>query len=381
MQSANRLVTAQIELKQPINITPRLMQLAGMFDLTLSEESCSSWDICFELPETWNIGLIVGASGSGKTTLARKIFNDSLVDKWEWSEHKSIVDDFPKEMGVKEITELLSSVGFSSPPSWVRPFRALSNGEQFRVFIARTLAEKRDVAVVDEFSSVVDRTVAQIGSSAIQKTVRKKNQKFVAVSCHFDIINWLEPDWIFNTGTSEFFSGRYLHQRPAIEVKIFRVHHSLWQQFRQHHYLNTNLNSSAACFAAFIHDAPVAFSAWLPFPHAKRTNTKSEHRTVTLPDYQGIGIGNRLSTTIASMWKALGYTSLSTTSHPGMIQHRSNSSLWRLARLGRNSRPGTNSRFRSHANTRLSASFEYIGEAMNIDSAKRLYYGVNGMNI
>lgn len=66
-------------------------------------------------------------------------------------------------MGIKDIVGLLSSVGFSSPPSWVRPFRVLSTGEQFRVTMARTLAEMPDLAVVDEFTSVVDRTVARPG--------------------------------------------------------------------------------------------------------------------------------------------------------------------------------------------------------------------------
>lgn len=375
MQGIDRLINIQIELKQSVNVTPRLIQTAGMFDFTLPDESRSSWHIRFELPEKWNIGLIVGASGSGKTTLAKKIFSDFLVERWEWSEHQSIIDDFPKEMSIKEITELLSSVGFSSPPAWLRPFFALSNGEQFRVFIARTLAERRDIAVVDEFSSIVDRTVAQIGSSAIQKAVRKRDQKFVAISCHFDILSWLEPDWVFNTSTGEFFSGRYLHQRPNIEVKIFRVHHSLWQQFRQHHYLNTDLKRGASCFAAFIHEKPVAFSAWIYFPHPRRSDMKIEHRTVVLPDYQGIGIGNHLSAVIASLWKALGYTSISTTSHPGMIQHRRKSSQWQLTRLGRNSSSGKNSSIKRHATTRFTASFKYIGKAMNIEDAKRLHDG------
>jgi ABC-type Mn2+/Zn2+ transport system ATPase subunit len=83
-----------------------------------------------------------------------------------------------------EITALLSSVGFSSPPSWLKPFHVLSNGEQFRVTLARILAEAPELAVVDEFTSVVDRTVAQIGSHALAKTVRAGNRCFVAVSAH-----------------------------------------------------------------------------------------------------------------------------------------------------------------------------------------------------
>ena len=40
---------------------------------------------------------------------------------------------------------------------------------------------------MDEFTSVVDRQVAQIGAHAIQKYVRKHGRQFVAVSCHYDI--------------------------------------------------------------------------------------------------------------------------------------------------------------------------------------------------
>ena len=221
--------------------TPRVMQLEGIFDVPPSEKSAESWTVNLELPEKWNVGLIVGASGSGKTTVARELFGDNLISGFEWSKDKSILDDFPEEMSIKDICGLLSSVGFSSPPSWVRPFHALSNGEQFRVNMARTLAENKTLAVVDEFTSVVDRTVARIGSAAIQKTVRKRNQKIIAVSCHYDIAEWLEPDWIYQPATDTLSVGRSL-QRPKIELTIKRVHSSAWQLFRKHHYLNTSLN-------------------------------------------------------------------------------------------------------------------------------------------
>ena len=61
---------------------------------------------------------------------------------------------------------------------WLRPFHVLSNGEQFRATIARALAESakgRELVVIDEFTSVVDRTVAQIGSAAIAKTIRRRH--------------------------------------------------------------------------------------------------------------------------------------------------------------------------------------------------------------
>lgn len=353
--------------------TPRVMQLEGIFDIPPSKRSQEEWTVNLNLPDAWNVGLIVGPSGSGKTTVARELFGEYLVGGWDWPQDKSIVDGFPKEMGIKDITGLLSSVGFSSPPSWLRPFNVLSNGEQFRVTMARTLTEMKELAVVDEFTSVVDRTVAQIGSAAIAKTVRKRNQKFIAISCHYDIVDWLEPDWVYQPHTGEFYSGRYLHRRPKIELEIKRVHHSVWQLFRKHHYLDTKLHIAATCFCAFWQGQPVAFTAILHFPHPRARNIKREHRTVCLPDFQGVGIGNALSDWVGGWCKGKGFRFQSQTSHPAMIRARNESSNWKMiAKPNRTTKsfppkggldkPEVSGK--SGFATRLRATFEYIGAAL-----------------
>ena len=162
--------------------TSRVMQMEGMFDVPPSQRTEEQWTVDLALPDAWNVGLIVGPSGSGKTTVARELFGDSIASAWEWPRGKSLLDGFPSNMGIKDIVELLSSVGFSSPPSWVRSFHVLSNGEQFRVNMARTLAEMRELAVVDEFTSVVDRTVAQIGSSGRWNIFRISSRTFASSS-------------------------------------------------------------------------------------------------------------------------------------------------------------------------------------------------------
>jgi hypothetical protein len=74
-----------------------------------------------------------------------------------------------------------------------------------RVDVARALCLPKKCIVFDEFTSVVDREVAKIGSYAISKAVRAQSGKqFIEVTCHFDIIDWLEVDWVFNTDTMEF---------------------------------------------------------------------------------------------------------------------------------------------------------------------------------
>jgi GNAT superfamily N-acetyltransferase len=294
-----------------------------------------------------------------------------------------LLDGFPATQSIKEITALLSSVGFSSPPAWLRPFRVLSTGQQFRVTLARLLAEalakqSQDTAnvpvVLDEFTSVVDRTVARIGSAALARVVRQQKLPFVAVTCHDDVIPWLQPDWVFEPAEGRF-TWRCLQRRPTLALDLVRCQASAWPLFAPHHYLNTGLTRSAVCFLASWDGRPVAFSAWLPFvgsgPPARR-----EHRTVTLPDFQGVGIGNALSATIASLWRSQGYRALSTTTHPALMRSRLKSPLWRMHRSP-SLATGRERQMKGlrHATTRLTAGFEYIGPALPRDQARRLLGG------
>lgn len=361
--------------------TARVMQVESIFDVPPSQRSGERWSVDLALPDAWSIGVIVGPSGSGKTTVAREVFGANIVSGWDWPTDKSILDGFPREMGIKEIVELLSSVGFSSPPSWVRPFHVLSNGEQFRVTMARTLAEMRDLAVVDEFTSVVDRTVAQIGSAAIAKTVRRRGQRLIAVTCHYDVLRWLEPDWVYEPATNTLNVGRLL-QRPAIKLEIARVHHSAWAAFRKHHYLNTELQNNARCFCAFWQDTPVAFVATSVFPHPSTKNIMREHRLVCLPDFQGVGIGNALSAWMGGICKALGLRYRSISSHPAIALARSASQLWKLDNLSKIGTPMTitgtltGQRWKKNTlNTRFTSSFEYVGPALPADEALQIWEG------
>jgi GNAT superfamily N-acetyltransferase len=383
-----------ITVETPVVRTARVMQMEGIFDVPPSKRTQLEWDVRFmeELQgRDWSIGLVVGPSGSGKTTVAKSLWPEELahVSSLGWDPAKSVLDSFPAGMPVREVVELLNSVGFSSPPAWVRPFRVLSTGEQFRVTVARLLGEAlarsggeaRPLVAMDEFTSVVDRTVARVGSAAIARTIRglANGPQFVAITCHYDVEEWLQPDWVYTPVTNEFH-WRSVQPRPAIELEIQRVHHSAWELFKHHHYLDNDLNHAAICFVAFWDGRPVAFNAWLPQPHGQIHNLRRGHRTVTLPDYQGVGIGNALSAHIASMWKALGFRAMSTTSHPAMVRSRARSTLWRMHRpAGRTAGGGMMARDHKFGATiaidRLSSGFEYVGPAMDREKAKRLLNG------
>ena len=72
-----------------------------------------------------------------------------------------------------------------------------------RVDIARALSLDQDLIVFDEFTSVVDREIAKVSAYAISKAVRRTKKKFIAVTCHYDVLDWLDPDWDFSTDTME----------------------------------------------------------------------------------------------------------------------------------------------------------------------------------
>jgi len=154
----------------------------------------------------WSIGLIVGPSGSGKTSIGKSLFGGGkIVDLYaNWADDMPIVDAIAPGADFDTVTGALANVGLGDVPSWLRPFKALSNGQQFRAGLARLITEANDEIIVDEFTSVIDRQIAKIGAMAFGKGWRRnKGKKVVLLSCHYDIIEWLQPDWVFDTGTGE----------------------------------------------------------------------------------------------------------------------------------------------------------------------------------
>ena len=204
----------------------RVCSIMGKFDLQtnhIKEHFKGSIDV----PNDWNVGLIVGSSGTGKTTIARELFENSYVTNFEYKK-ESILDDMPEDCSVDEIVRMFNSVGFSSPPSWLKPYGCLSNGQKMRVDLANSLLMKKELIVFDEFTSVVDRQIAQIGSFAVQKSIRKANKKFIAVTCHFDVQKWLMPDWVFNTDSMTF---EVINSKKKDQTSTFRFSKQKISQF------------------------------------------------------------------------------------------------------------------------------------------------------
>lgn len=274
----------------------------------------------FDVPEQYQIGLIVGASGSGKSSILNTIGKASKI---EWDSSKAICSHFATS---DEAQDKLNAVGLNSIPSWLKPYHVLSTGERFRADLSRSLV---DNAIIDEFTSVVDRNVAKSCSYAINRYIRKSNiQKMVFASCHYDIIEWLQPDWVFDTNTHRLTVGRG-SERPSLQLEVVPCNTEAWTIFCNHHYLSSKLNKGSRCWLATWENQVVGFASAIPFPSGSLKNAWKGHRTVVLPDFQGLGIGVRLSDAIGQIFVNEGYRYFSKSSHVRLGEYRNNSPKWR----------------------------------------------------
>lgn len=359
-------------------------EITKAFDYEFSGESIftiPNLDIS-KLPEKYNIGLIVGSSGSGKSTILEHYFNynPTVIDTIKWDLNISVASNFGS---AEEAIDRLGAVGLNSIPSWCKPFHVLSNGEKFRAEVARML---KNNAIIDEFTSVVDRNVAKSCSVSISKYIRKYNlQNIVFASCHRDIVEWLEPDWVYDTDTQELSVGRSLWKRPKIRIDIYETSYKTWELFKKHHYLRSDINSACKCFIAFMDDVPVGFVGSLILPgripplyEGDNRQKYRESRLVVLPDFQGMGIGTYLSEAIGEYFLNKGYRYFSKVAHVRMGEHRQRSSLWRPTSTNLKSREKSQKCSKKEAwhhlmldTKRLCYSHEYIG---NLQNPYRLKY-------
>lgn len=265
-------------------------------------ESGCNFDLTIEnidLSGEWNIGVVVGASGSGKTSIGKMIFGENkIVDLTSgWNNEKPIIDDIAPSGDFNTVTGMLASVGLGDVPSWLRPFRVLSNGEQFRAGLARLICDKPNEIVIDEFTSVIDRQIAKIGAQAFQKAWRRENPKgkVVLLTPHYDVVEWLNPDWVIDT-TRKTFERGCLRRRPNIELEIKKVNGSYWRYFKPHYYLDLPMPIAAEYFIGLVDGELACHLAVSPWFHLKGYRAT---RLVTMPEWQGAGVGTRFLNAIA----------------------------------------------------------------------------------
>jgi len=290
-----------------------------------------------ELP-TDGIVLIVGTSGSGKSTILNTLGNSSQI---QFNPQVNVIENFSTaERG----EELLLACGLRTIPAWFRTPNTLSNGEHHRFVMALCLDQ--GINAIDEFTSVVDRDTAKSLALSIRKYYDRRGttDPLYIASCHRDIVEWLDPDYVYDTDLCVLENRRSPHRlgtRPnlALTIKSTSVHY--WKYFSRFHYLDTAISKSAHYYVLLLDDKPIGFHAAIHSTNRDIHSYWRGHRTVILPEFQGMGIGTAFSDAIAEIYVSRGLRYFSKTAHPSFGEHRENSPLWRPTSMNKKSRVGS----------------------------------------
>ena len=364
----------EVTLKSDVAKSFRCTKAANSLDIDAEKKSVHHLRIeGADIVSPFNVGLIVGASGSGKTTLAQQVYGvDCFRPLLDLSQ--PVIDQLPAELSYDECAGILAGVGLTSVPCWIRPAYTLSNGQRARAEAALQMAHLSEgVAVIDEWTSVVDRTVAKVMSHCIQKHARKAGRRVVLLSCHYDVIDWLDPDWVIDCNRQEFIDRRSVRRgrTESLTFDLREVDRASWRYFSKYHYLSETLpGGHIKTFGLFHGDEQIGFQCFANYvPHRKGDKSPMKmhsNRTVIHPDYAGLGLGIKVINASSMVMESMGYRVMAKYSSTPVYLSMKRYPCWQLLKVERNTSPMITGNIQRKSGYRLDVktySFEFHGSA------------------
>jgi ABC-type dipeptide/oligopeptide/nickel transport system ATPase subunit len=362
-----------VTLTSPVSTSYRCTRAANSLDIDAHKKATHHLEVQADLESPYNVGLIVGASGSGKTTLAKQVWGPEVFRE-VLDLTRPVIEQFPESMSYDDCVSCLVGVGLTSVPCWIRPAATLSNGQRVRAECALRMATSADgdLVVIDEWTSVVDRTVAKVMSHCIQKHARKTGKRIVLLSCHYDVAEWVNPDWVIDCNRAEYTDRRLLcrsHKRTEqLDFQIREIDRESWRYFSKYHYLTDRLpGGQLYLFGLFNGDEQIGFQCFANYvPHRPGTRKKfHSNRTVIHPDYAGMGMGIMVINETSRIMQARGHDIWARFSSTPIYVAMSRQKEWKLDRIERKHGVTVGGSMKRESGFRLDVkmySFRYVGE-------------------
>ena len=152
------------------------------------------------------VTLLTGPSGSGKSSLLRAAVAAVRSEHGE----NAVVDVAALELPDRPLTDalglpfadglsLLARCGLAEPRLLLRTPAELSDGQRFRFRLAFALARRPDgnrphLLAVDEFTAVLDRTLARVVAFNVRRLSDATGTGFLLATTHDDVAADLRPD-------------------------------------------------------------------------------------------------------------------------------------------------------------------------------------------
>ncbi|MDE4297101.1 ATP-binding cassette domain-containing protein [Phaeobacter gallaeciensis] len=176
--------------------TPRVLEVAEAFGLGLSDKKFVIYDNLKIDVRQGDVVYITGQSGSGKSLLLRDLVAQMREAGLKVADLNEIeLEDRPviEQVGENTVhaTELLAKAGISDAWIYIRKPSELSDGQRYRLKLAKVLESNADVWVADEFGAVLDRETAKVVAFNMQKVARRQGKTLMVATTHTDLVEEL----------------------------------------------------------------------------------------------------------------------------------------------------------------------------------------------
>ncbi|RWI35409.1 ATP-binding cassette domain-containing protein [Mesorhizobium sp.] len=178
--------------------TPRVLEIAEGFGLGLSDKKFVIYDNLELDIEDGDVVYITGQSGSGKSLLLRDLKSQmqaagkTVVDLNDIVlEERPVIELIGRT--TTEATDLLAKAGISDAWIYIRKPSELSDGQRYRLKLAKIMESGADVWSADEFGAVLDRATAKVIAFNVQKVARALGKTLMVATTHTDLKDELGP--------------------------------------------------------------------------------------------------------------------------------------------------------------------------------------------
>lgn len=180
--------------------TPRVLEIAEAFGLGLSDKEFPVYDGVEIEIDQGDVVYFTGQSGSGKS-LGLKLVTEQMgqgglkvadLNAIELDPDLPVIDQVGSS--TMDATDLLAKAGISDAYIYLRKPHELSDGQRYRLKLAKVMDSGADVWIADEFGAVLDRQTAKAVAFSMQKVSRRLGKTFMVATTHTDLVEELAPN-------------------------------------------------------------------------------------------------------------------------------------------------------------------------------------------